>query len=190
MDEILLQNESREVTRLLQKINEGDVRAADALVPLVYSELRKLAAHYLKSEREGHTLQPTALVHEAFLKLVEQETQWKNRNHFFAMAANLMRRILVDYARAYKAEKRGGIAKKISFEDAFIFVKEKPAEIIALDEALKELAKIDERRAKVVEMKFFGGLNHEEIGEILGVHSNTVLRDWNLARAWLKTQIS
>lgn len=190
MDENLPSSESREVTRLLQNLHGGDPQAVNALVPLVYSELRKLAAHYLKSEREGHTLQPTALVHEAFLKLVEQETAWQNRNHFFAMAANLMRRILVDYARGYKAEKRGGAAEKVSLEDAFVFVKEKPAEMIALDEALEELAKIDSRRAKVVELKFFGGLNTEEIAEVLGVHPNTVLRDWNLARAWLKSQIN
>lgn len=182
-------DETREVTRLLQNLNEGKSEAVEELIPLVYTELRRLAAHYLKSERQGHTLQPTALVHEAFLKLVEQETQWQNRNHFFAMAANLMRRILVDYARRHKAEKRGGEVEKVSLEDAFVFVKEKPAQMIALDEALQELAKIDERRSRVVELKFFGGLNNEEIAEVLGVHSNTVLRDWNLARAWLKTQI-
>jgi RNA polymerase sigma-70 factor, ECF subfamily len=182
-------DEAREVTRLLQNLNEGKGEAVEKLIPLVYAELRRLAAHYLKSERQGHTLQPTALVHEAFLKLVGQETQWQNRNHFFAMAANLMRRILVDYARQHNAEKRGGEAEKVSLEDAFVFVKEKPAQMIALDEALEELAKIDERRSKVVELKFFGGLNNEEIAEVLGIHSNTVLRDWNLARAWLKTQI-
>lgn len=185
----LPETETREVTRLLQSLNDGKPEAVEQLIPLVYSELRRLAAHYLKSERKDHTLQPTALVHEAFLKLVEQETPWQNRSHFFAMAANLMRRILVDYARQHKAEKRGGEAEKISLEDAFIFVKEKPAQIIALDEALEELAKIDERRSKVVELKFFGGLNNQEIADVLGVHSNTVLRDWNLARAWLKTQI-
>lgn len=189
MGENIPKSEVQEVTRLLQSLNEGNAEAIDALVPLVYSELRKLAAHYLKSEREGHTLQPTALVHEAFLRLVEQETAWQNRNHFFAIAANLMRRILVDYARSYGAEKRGGAAEKVSLEDAFVFVKEKPAEMVALDEALQELAEIDPRRAKVVELKFFGGLNNEEIAEVLGVHSNTVLRDWKLARAWLKTQM-
>ncbi|MBX7173223.1 MAG: sigma-70 family RNA polymerase sigma factor [Pyrinomonadaceae bacterium] len=181
--------EQREVTRLLQNLNEGKIGAAEELIPLVYAELRRLAAHYLKGEREGHTLQPTALVHEAFLKLVEQETQWQNRGHFFAMAANLMRRILVDYARSYKAEKRGGTAEKISLDDAFVFVKEKPAEMIALDEALTELAKIDKRRSQVVELRFFGGLSNEEIAKVLDVHVNTVLRDWNLARAWLRTQI-
>ncbi|HVE56316.1 MAG TPA: sigma-70 family RNA polymerase sigma factor [Pyrinomonadaceae bacterium] len=183
------ETQEKEVTRLLQSLNAGNRQAVDALIPLVYAELRKLAAHYLRSERDEHTLQPTALVHEAFLRLVEQETAWQNRTHFFAMAANLMRRILVDYARGHSAEKRGGAAEKISLDDAFIFVKERPSAVIALDEALEELAKIDPRRSRVVELKFFGGLNHEEIAEILGVHVNTVLRDWNLARAWLKTQI-
>ena len=180
---------SREVTELLISLNAGDARAADALVPLVYQELRRLAGHYLKYERKGHTLQPTALVHEAFLKLVEQDTAWQNRTHFFAMAASLMRRILVDYARSHNAEKRGGEVERISMDDAFVFVQARPAEMVALDEALEELAKIDERRAKVVELRFFGGLNNEEIAEAIGVHSNTVLRDWNLARAWLKSQI-
>lgn len=189
MSEKFAESEAQEVTRLLQSLNAGNREAVDALVPLVYAELRKLAAHYLRSERDEHTLQPTALVHEAFLRLVEQETAWQNRTHFFAMAANLMRRILVDYARSHGAEKRGGAAEKISLDDAFIFVKEKPSEMIALDEALEELAKIDPRRSRVVELKFFGGLNHEEIAGILGVHVNTVLRDWNLARAWLKTQM-
>lgn len=182
-------DETREVTRLLQNINEGKSEAVEELIPLVYAELRRLAAHYLKSERDGHTLQPTALVHEAFLKLVEQETHWQNRGHFFAMAANLMRRILVDYARGYKAEKRGGGAEKLSLDDIFVFVKEKPAEMIALDEALIELAKVDQRRSQVVELRFFGGLSNEEIARVLDVHVNTVLRDWNLARAWLRTQI-
>lgn len=189
MSEKIPTSETEEVTRLLRSLNAGDRDAVDALVPIVYSELRKLAAHYLKSEREGHTLQPTALVHEAFLKLVEQETQWQNRTHFFAMAANLMRRILVDYARGHNAEKRGGAVEKVLLEDAFVFVKEKPSEMLALNEALDDLAKIDPRRAKVVELKFFGGLNNEEIAEVLGVHSNTVLRDWNLARAWLRTRM-
>ena len=178
-----------EITRLLSALNEGNRDAVDALIPLVYAELRRLAAYYLRGERGGHTLQPTALVHEAFLKLVEQETPWQNRAHFFAMAASLMRRILVDYARSHKAEKRGGAAEKIPLEEAFVFAREKPAQMIALDDALKKLAEIDPRRGRIVELKFFGGLNNEEIAEVLGVHSNTVLRDWNLARAWLKTQL-
>jgi RNA polymerase sigma factor (TIGR02999 family) len=182
-------SERNEVTRLLRNLNAGDPQAAEALVPVVYSELRKLAAHYLKAERPGHTLQATALVHEAFLKLVGQETEWQNRNHFFAIAANVMRRILVDYARGHRAEKRGGSADKVSLDDAFVFARERPAEFIALDEALEELARVDGRRAKVVEMRFFGGLSNEEIAVILGVHTNTVLRDWNLARAWLKARL-
>ena len=180
---------SAEVTRLLLALGNGNQAAVDELVPLVYAELRRLAAYYLKNERGGHTLQPTALVHEAFLKLVETDIQWQNRGHFFALAANLMRRILVDYARAYRAEKRGGGEEKVSLDEAFVFARERPAEMIALDEALQKLAEIDSRRSQVVELKFFGGLNNDEIAQVLGVHSNTVLRDWNLARAWLKTQI-
>jgi RNA polymerase sigma factor (TIGR02999 family) len=178
-----------EITRLLSALNEGNRDAVDALIPLVYAELRRLAGHYLRGERGGHTLQPTALVHEAFLKLVEQETPWQNRAHFFAMAASLMRRILVDYARGHKAEKRGGAVEKIPLEEAFVFAREKPAQMIALDDALKKLAEKDPRRSQIVELKFFGGLTNDEIAEVLGVHSNTVLRDWNLARAWLKTQL-
>lgn len=184
-----LAKEKHEVTVLLQSLNNGNREAVDELVPIVYSELQRLASYYLRSERAGHTLQPTALVHEAFLKLVEQETHWQNRTHFFAMAATVMRRILVDYARGHKADKRGGTAEKISLDEAFVFAQDRPTEMVALDEALEELARIDPRRAKVVELKFFGGLNNEEIAEALGVHSNTVLRDWNLARAWLKSQI-
>jgi RNA polymerase sigma factor (TIGR02999 family) len=184
-----LANEKHEVTVLLQSLKDGNREAVDALVPIVYAELQRLASYYLKAERGSHTLQPTALVHEAFLKLVEQDTHWQNRTHFFAMAANIMRRILVDYARSHKAEKRGGEVERISMDEAFVFVQGRPAEMVALDEALEELAKVDERRAKVVELKFFGGLNNEEIADALGVHSNTVLRDWNLARAWLKSQI-
>lgn len=183
------QPENQEITRLLEKIGDGDRDALDSLMPVVYDELRKLAAYYLKSERDGHTLQPTALVNEAFLRLVQQETAWQNRNHFFAVAASSMRRILVDYARGRKAEKRGGDGEKVSLEDTFVFVRERPQDFIALDEALNELAVADPRRARVVELRFFAGLNNEEIADLLGVHSNTVLRDWNLARAWLRTRI-
>jgi RNA polymerase sigma-70 factor, ECF subfamily len=180
---------SSEVTRLLLALREGKREAVDDLIPLVYAELRRLAAHYLKKERAGHTLQPTALVHEAFLRLVDADVQWENRGHFFALAAQLMRRILVDYARERLAEKRGGGEAKVSLDEAFVFACEKPSELIALDEALKNLAKVDPRRSQVVELRFFGGLSNEEIADVLGVHKNTVLRDWNLARAWLKTQL-
>ena len=190
MSEKTPETEAQEVTRLLQSLNAGNREAVDALVPLVYAELRKLAAHYLKAEREEHTLQPTALVHEAFLRLVEQETAWQNRTHFFAMAANLMRRILVDYARSHTAEKRGGEAEKIALEDAFVFVKERPSEMIALDEALNKLAKIDPRRSRVVELKFFGGLTTEEIAEVLKLSTDTVKRDWKFARNWLLRELA
>jgi RNA polymerase sigma factor (TIGR02999 family) len=190
MNDNVSQNEqTQEVTALLLALSEGKRDVTDQLISLVYAELRKLAGGYLRNERDGHTLQPTALVHEAFLKLVDQNVEWESRTHFFSMAATLMRRILVDYARAYKAEKRGGDEPKVSLEEAFVFARERPSQMIALDEALENLAKIDPRRSRVVELRFFGGLNNEEIASVLGVHSNTVLRDWTLARAWLKTQL-
>ena len=181
--------ERHEITHLLQTFNEGKREALDAIIPIIYKELRRLAAHYLKDERVEHTLEPTALVHEAFLRLTKLKIKWRNSNHFFAMSARLMRQILVDYARNHSAGKRGGAVKPLSLEEVYTFIQEKPAQIIALDEALEELAKIDKRRAQVVELRFFVGLNNEEIGRVLGVHSNTVLRDWTLARAWLKNQI-
>lgn len=177
-----------EITQLLEQVGRGDGKAIDELMPIVYNELRRLAAYYLRSERQGHTLQPTALVNEAFLRLVGQKTAWQNRTHFFAVAASSMRRILVDYARQKLAEKRGG-GEQIPLEDTLVFVRERPREFIAIDEALDELAVADPRRARVVELRFFAGLSNEEIAGVLGVHSNTVLRDWNLARAWLRTRI-
>jgi len=180
---------AHDITRLLEKAGSGDDGAIDELMPIVYDELRRLAAHYLRSERAGHTLQPTALVNEAFLRLVRQETAWQNRDHFFAVAASSMRRILVDYARSQNAEKRGSGSEKLPIDDALAFVRARPQEFVALDEALNELAVTDERRARVVELRFFAGLNNDEIARMLGVHSNTVLRDWNLARAWLRTRI-
>lgn len=186
---MLNENAKKDVTQLLISLTEGKREVTDELMSVVYTELRKLAGGYLRKERGGHTLQPTALVHEAFIKLVDQDVKWKSRSHFFAMAATLMRRILVDYARAHQAEKRGGQDVRVTLDDAFVYVRERPSEMLALDSALKRLSEIDERRCKVVEMKFFSGLNNEEIASILDVHSNTVLRDWKLARAWLKTQL-
>lgn len=189
MDESRPQYERpQEITRLLNDLSKGQREVTDQLIPLVYAELRRLAGGYLQNERAGHTLQPTALVHEAFLKLVDQNVKWEGRSHFFAMAAKLMRRILVDYARSHNAEKRGGDAAKLSLDEAFVFARERSSQMIALEEALKKLEEIDLRRSRVVELKFFGGLNNNEIAAVLGVHPNTVLRDWNLARAWLKTQ--
>lgn len=185
----LISTKKHEITNLLQEFNEGKREALDAVIPIIYKELRRLAAHYLKNERIEHTLEPTALVHEAFLRLSNLKMKWQNRGHFFAMTAKLMRQILVDSAHSHSAEKRGGMAKQFSLQEIYAFTQEKPAQIIALHEALEELAKIDARRAQVVELRFFGGLNNEEIGQVLGVHSNTVLRDWTLARAWLKNQM-
>jgi RNA polymerase sigma factor (TIGR02999 family) len=180
-----------EVTQLLADWSEGDERAAEKLIPLVYQELHRLAESYMRREDENHTLQATALVNEAYLKLVDQtRVNWQNRSHFFGVAAQIMRRILVDYARRHLAEKRGGNAETISLEDAVIFNKEKSSDIIALDEALKVLAKIDERRQKVVELRFFGGLSVDETAEVLRTSKNTVVRDWNFAKAWLYRQIN
>lgn len=165
---------------------DGRDEAVNTLLPLVYKELKKIAGSYLRSERQGHTLQPTALVHEAFLKLVDQDVAWESRGHFYSIAATLMRRILVDYARAHKAEKRGGNEPKLSLDEELVFAKERASELIGLDEALEALEEVDPRRSRVVELRFFCGLNNEEIATILGIHSNTVLRDWKLARAWLK----
>ena len=181
--------EKSEVTELLRLVSLGEEEAVDSLLPLVYKELKKIAGSYLRSERKEHTLQPTALVHEAFIKLIDQNVSWESRTHFFSIAAKIMRRILVDYARAHKAGKRGGDKTKFSLDEELIFAKERSSELIALDEALEELDKIDPRRARVVELRFFCGLNNEEIATILGVHSNTVLRDWKLARAWLKKNL-
>ncbi len=179
-----------EVTQLLLNWSDGDKQAVDKLMPLVYDELYRLATSYMRRESSEHTLQSTALVNEAYLKLVDQtRVNWQNRSHFFGIASQVMRRILVDYARRNLAEKRGGNAETISLDDAVIFKREKSSEIIALDEALKSLAKIDERRQKVVELRFFGGLTFEETAEVLDVSKNTVVRDWNFAKAWLYRQI-
>jgi RNA polymerase sigma-70 factor (ECF subfamily) len=178
------------VTGLLVDWSNGDETAYERLAPLVHAELHRLAHHYMSRERDGHTLQTTALVNEAYLRLVDQkQTRWQNRAHFFGICAELMRRILVDYARQQNYQKRGGGARKLSLDEAPVFSKEKTADLIALDEALKELASFDKRKARVVELRFFGGLSNEEIAEVMGVHPNTVSRDWNAARAWLYKEV-
>lgn len=182
---------NHDVTKFLKKWNAGDRQAAERLFPLIYDELKKQARLFLLKERADHTLQPTALVHEAFLKLLEQrEVEWQNRAHFFGVASTLMRRILVDHARAHDAGKRGGAAVRLSIDDVNIPAEERAADLLALDEALEKLAGFDERKAKIVEMKFFGGLNEEEIAEILNVTSRTVQRDWKTARLWLLRELS
>jgi RNA polymerase sigma-70 factor (ECF subfamily) len=183
--------EQSQVTVLLGRFREGDREAEAQLIPLVYSELRRLASHVLNRERGDHTLQPTALVHEAFLRLTnENQPMWQNRAHFFGVSARLMRQILVDYARRHRAGKRGGAQEKLPLDDVLAFSPEKSTEIVALDEALDRLSKQDGRQARIVEMKFFGGLGMEEIAEVLKVSSKTVNRDWTMARAWLHQEMT
>jgi len=180
----------QEVTELLIAWSDGDNGAYEKLMPLVYEELRRLAHRYMRREREGHTLQTSALVNEAYLRLIDQKNvHWQNRSHFFAIAAQIMRRILVDYARSRRYGKRGGGAVQVSLEERLIVSANRSAEVVALDDALKSLAKIDERKSQVVELRFFGGLSIEETAEVLGVSAATVMRDWTLAKAWLLREI-
>ncbi|HUQ32218.1 MAG TPA: sigma-70 family RNA polymerase sigma factor [Pyrinomonadaceae bacterium] len=177
---------NREVTGLLLDWSNGDRAAYDKLVPLVYDELHRLAHRYMRRERRGHTLQTSALVGEAYLRLVKQKNvRWQNRTHFFAIAAELMRRILVDHARQHGRSKRGGGAQAISLDEAALASPARSTDLVALDEALSELARFDPRKARVVELRFFGGLEVKETAEALGVHPNTVIKDWSLAKAWL-----
>ena len=180
------QTGTENITRLLLELTNGNQAATDALLPLIYDELRKLAANYLRRERPDHTLQPTALVHEAYLRMVDQtQVNWQNRAHFFGVAAQMMRRILVDHARAHNAEKRGHDFQKISLDANIDKAVERSAELIALDDALKELAALDEQKSRVVELRYFGGLSIEETAEAMGVSPVTVKRHWRLAKAWL-----
>lgn len=174
------------ITHLLVASSAGNKEAMDQLMPLVYDELRRLAQSHLRGERPGHTLQGTALVHEAYLRLVDQDqVQWQNRAHFFAMASQMIRRILVDHARAHKAAKRGDGAPHLSLDEALEVPGERPLDLIALDEALTLLARIDSQQATIVELRFFGGLSIEETAASVGVSTATVNREWSTARAWL-----
>lgn len=185
------QSSEADVTQLLIQVSEGDAAAVNLLLPLVYNELRRLAASYLQRERPGHTLQATALVHEAWLRLVDQtRVEWQNRAHFFGVAAQMMRRILVDHARAHVAGKRGGGAVHVSLDNELEVSSERHAELIAIDEALTELARIDPLKGQIVEMRFFGGLQVEEIAAVLNSSTATVNRHWRMARAWLYTHIT
>ena len=178
------------VTQLLVAWGNGDETARDELMPLVYRELHRLAHQYMKRENPGHTLQTSALVNEAFVKLVDQrDVQWQNRAHFFGVAAQLMRRILVDYARSRNYLKRGGGALQVSLDETLIVSEERAAEVLALDDVLKGLAEFDIRKSNIVELRFFGGLSIDETAEVLGVSPGTVMRDWTLAKAWLKKQM-
>lgn len=182
---------SHSVTQLLREWRAGNRAALDRLVPLVYEELRLQAARYLRRERPGHTLQTTALIHEAYLRLVgAQDIRWQSRAHFFAVAANLMRRILIDHARSNQAAKRGGTNIKLSFAEAIIVANKQDVDVLAVDEALDRLAAIDPQQARIVELRFFGGLSVEETAEALDISPRTVKRDWAVARVWLHREIS
>jgi RNA polymerase sigma-70 factor, ECF subfamily len=183
--------DTHNVTQLLQDLSAGNRDAVDELLPLIYDELKRLAAGYLRRERSGHTLQPTALVNEAYLKMIDiTRVSWQNKAHFMGVAANQMRRILVDHARHHNALKRGGELHIVTLNDEIDASDEQSAELIALDDALTELAKMDPVKAKIVELKYFGGLTSEEVAEVLDVSVMTVKRHWKMAKAWLYGELS
>jgi RNA polymerase sigma factor (TIGR02999 family) len=180
-----------EVTNLLLELKSGNKRAEEMLIPLVYTELRRIAAANLRRESPDHSLQPTALVHEAYLRLTElKKMDWQSRSHFFAVSANIMRRILVDHARASRARKRGDGWDAVSLNEAILPSPQRAPELLALDEALTRLAALDERQAKIVELRFFAGMSEEEAGEALGISARTVKRDWRVAKAWLYKELA
>jgi RNA polymerase sigma factor (TIGR02999 family) len=181
----------QEVTQLLTDWGEGNQAALDRLMPLVYAELHRMASRYMGMQNPGHTLQPTALIHEAYVRLAgDDERQWKNRAHFFGVAAKSMRHILVDHARTHQATKRGGGRHAVALDEAVVVSDERMAEIVALDDVLADLAKLNPRQSEVVELKYFGGLSAEETTEVLKVSPETVMRDWRAAKAWLYAQLS
>ena len=182
---------SKQITLMLKEWSSGKQDALDALLPLVYAELHRQASRYLRRERAGHTLQTTALIHEAYLKLIDQRTvNWQNRAHFFGIAAQAMRRILVDYAKTRHRVKRGGIGEDLPLEEAALVLSgERSIDLVALDEALTRLAVFDERQARIVELRYFSGLSIEETAEVLHISPATVKSDWNLAKAWLRHEI-
>jgi len=185
------QTSTNEITKLLQEWQGGDGAALDALVPVVYKELRRLAHYELRKERPDHTLQSTALVHEAYFRLVGRDLpQWEGRTHFFAIAAKLMRQILVDYARRRRASKRGSGVCMLTLDDAMAMPQGKDVDVVAVDDALNTLAEVDPRQSRVVELRFFAGLSLEETSEAMGIATATVQRDWTAARAWLHREIS
>jgi RNA polymerase sigma factor (TIGR02999 family) len=179
-----------QVTQLLIAWGNGDQSALDQLMPLVYNELHRLARRYMRRERAGNTLQTSALVNEAYVRLVDQKNvHWQNRAHFFAIAAQLMRRILVDHARQRQYQKRGGNAQRVTLDDTLIISDERAADVMALDDALNDLAAVDPRKSQMVELRFFAGLSIEETAEVLAVSPGTVMRDWTLTKAWLQRAI-
>jgi RNA polymerase sigma factor (TIGR02999 family) len=182
---------SNVASELLAAVRGGDRSKLAELIDLVYDDLRRLAQRYMEQERRGHTLQPTALVHEAFLKLIDQtRVDWQDRSHFFAVGAQAMRRILVNHAKSHGRVKRGGGKRKLSLDEALTVSLDDDEEILALDEALEKLASVDERQARIVELRFFGGLNIEETAAVLGVSKRTIEREWTACRAWLRRELS
>ena len=182
---------THQITQLLFRWREGDQQALDDLLPLVYNELHRLAGYYMRGERPSHTLQTSALVNEAYLRLAgAEDIQWQNRAHFFAIAAQVMRRILVDHARRRDKQKRGGAVQKVELGEAMLVSEQRAAEVVALDDALKSLAEIDPRKSQLVDLRFFGGMSIEETAEVLQVSPGTVMRDWTLAKAWLLREIT
>ena len=186
------QPSSSDITQLLIELTGGREDVVDQILPVVYDELRRLAGSYLRRERSDHTLQPTALVHEAYMKLIDQkQVRWQNRAHFFGIAAQVMRRILMDHARKHKADKRGGSAEKLPIDEEILVVSnEGSSQLLALDDALKTLAQMDPDKAKIVELRYFGGLSIEETAEVMGVSVPTINRHWKLAKAWLYGQLA
>ena len=175
-----------DVTQLLREWSRGDQSVVDQLTPLVYSELRRLADGYMRRERADHTLQPTALIHEAYIRLIQQsQPEWHSRSHFFRFAAHLMRQILVDHARTRRAEKRGGDVERVPFEEASVAVTHEALDVVAVDQALERMASFDQRKAQILELKFFGGMTEEEIAEALGISVRTLGRELRLAKAWM-----
>lgn len=186
------EKEPSEITQMLIELTGGNKDVVNRILPHIYDELRRLAGGYLRRERSDHTLQPTALVHEAYMKLIDQKhVKWQNRAHFFGIAAQVMRRILMDHARMHTANKRGGHAEKLPLEEEILIVShDRSAELLALDEALETLAEMDEQKAKIVELRYFGGLSIEETAEVMGISVPTVNRHWRSAKAWLYSELA
>ena len=186
-----MDQDQAQLTRLLEQVNSGGDGALEQLMPAVYSELRRQAARYLRRERRNHTLQPTALVNEAFIKLIDQRNvRWQNRAHFFGVAAQAMRRIVVDHARARHRVKRGGVQHAVTLDEAMIAGEARSIDVLALDEALTRLAAIDERQARIVELRYFAELGVEETAEVMGLSPATIKREWSMARAWLQAELT
>lgn len=186
-----MSNPTHEVTGLLIDWNNGQQEALERLMPLVYGELRRIAGRYLRKERQDHTLQTTALVHEAYIRLIDQnQANWQNRAQFFGVAAQMMRRILVDHARGHAADKRGGGVAKLSLDEAIEIAEQREVDLIALDDALTQLAQLDEQQCRVVELRFFGGLTVEEVAEVMKLSPATIKREWSMAKAWLHRELT